>query len=88
MVQLKFRVLTSPGFDGPSGAIVDLTGYQFALAMIAPNTEQVSESVLVPKYYRPSDFVISYGKSEVVYSFGWAEPVTPQRIGISWAPAN
>jgi hypothetical protein len=86
-VQLSFRVLTCPGSVEPSGAIAELAGYQFALAMIPPSVPQAPDSALVPKYYRPSDFVISYGESEVVYSFGWAAPVTPQRIGISWAPA-
>jgi hypothetical protein len=86
-VRLSFHVLTCPGSVEPSGAIAELAGYQFALAMIPPSTTQTADSVLVPKYYRPSDFVITCGESEVVYSFGWAAPVTPQRISISWAPA-
>jgi len=85
-VQLGLRPLTSPGIDGPSGGIVQLCGHHFALAMVAPTPQQTSDSVLVPKYYRPTDLVISHGKSEVVYSFGWADPVVPRRIGISWAP--
>jgi len=85
---MSFRVLTCPGSVEPSGAIAELAGYQFALAMIPPNPTQTSDSVLVPKYYRPSDFVISHEQSEVVFSFGWAVPVVPQRIGISWAPGT
>ena len=85
-VQLGLHVLTCPGTDGPSGGIVQLCGHRFALAMVAPAPMQTSGSALVSKYYRPADFVISYGKSEVVYSFGWAAPVVPRRIGISWAP--
>jgi hypothetical protein len=86
-VQLGLRVLTSPTIDGASGGIIQLCGYQFALAMVAPTLQQTPDSVLVPKYYRPSDFIISYGKSEVVYSLGWADPVVPRRVGISWSPS-
>lgn len=85
-VQLGLRVLTCPGIDGPSGGIAQLCGHRFALAMVAPTPQQTPDSILVPKYYRPTDFVISYAKSEVVYSFGWATPVVPRRIAISWAP--
>ena len=85
-VRLGLRVLTCPGATGASGGIVQLCGYEFALAMIAPSLEQTPDSALVPKYYRPSDFVITYGKSEVVYSFGWADQAVPQRISVSWAP--
>ena len=85
-VQLGLRLLTSPNIEGASGGIVQLCGHQFALALVAPTLQQTSDSVLVSKYYRPTDFVISCGKSEVVYSLGWAGPVEPRRIGISWSP--
>jgi hypothetical protein len=85
-VQLGLRVLTCPGIDGPSGAIVQLCGHRFALAMVAPTPQQTPDSALVSKYYRPTDFVINCGKSEVVYSFGWSGPVVPRRIGMNWAP--
>lgn len=85
-VQLGLRVLTSPGVDGASGGIVQLCGHHFALALVAPTLQQTCDSVLVPKYYRPTDFVISCEKSEVVYSLGWSDPVAPRRIGISWSP--
>jgi hypothetical protein len=84
--KLAFRVLTSPGIVGSTGAIVELAAHQFALAMVPPNPHQASDSALIPKYYHPSDFVITYGKREVVYSLGWDTPVVPRRIGISWAP--
>jgi hypothetical protein len=86
MAKLALRVLTSPGIPGATGAMVELAAYRFALAMVPPNPHQASDSVLIPKYYRPSDFVITYGNREVVYSFGWEGPVVPRRIGISWAP--
>jgi hypothetical protein len=41
---------------------------------------------LQTEYYRPTDFVINFGKAEVVYSFGRADSVTPRRIDMSWAP--
>jgi hypothetical protein len=86
MAKLALRVLTSPGIAGATGAMVELGPYRFGLAMVPPNPHQTSESVLIPKFYRPSDFVISYGNHEVVYSFSWEAPVVPRRIGISWAP--
>jgi hypothetical protein len=54
--------------------------------MIAPSFQQTPDSVLQTEYSRPTDFVINFGKSEVVYSFGWADSVTPRRIDTSWAP--
>jgi hypothetical protein len=84
--KLALRVLTSPGIAGATGAAVELAAYEFALTMVPPNPQQTSDSVLVAQYYRPSDFVITYRKREVVYSFGWDAPVVPRRIGISWAP--
>lgn len=86
MAKIGFRVLTSSGFPGATGAMVELGGYRFALAMVPPNPQQTSDSVLIPDYYRPSDFVITYGKHEVMYSLGWEGPVAPRRIGVSWAP--
>jgi len=74
MAKLALRVLTSPGIAGATGAMVELAAYRFGLAMVPPNPHQTSDSVLIPKYYRPSDFVITYGNREVVYSFGWEAP--------------
>lgn len=84
--KLSLRVLTSPGIAGPTGAMIELAAYRFALAMVPPNPHQTPDSVLVPTYYRPSDLVITCGKREVVYLFGWEALVIPRRIGISWAP--
>jgi len=86
MAKLALRALTSPGIAGATGAMVELGPYQFGLAMVRPNPQQDPDSVLNPKYYRPSDFVITYGKREVVFSLGWEARVAPQRIGVSWAP--
>jgi hypothetical protein len=85
-VRLRLHVLTSSGISGPSGTIIGLAGHEFALAMVPPSSQQQPDSVLIPRFYRPSDIVITCGKSEVVYSFGWTAPVTPQRIALSWAP--
>jgi len=84
--KLALRVLTSPGIAGATGAMVELAAFRFGLAMVPPNSQQTADSVLIPKYYRPSDFVITCGNREVVYSFGWEAPVVPRRIGVSWAP--
>lgn len=84
--KLALHVLTCNGIVGASGAIVELAAHRFALAMVPPNPQQTSDSALVSKFYRPSDFVITCGKREVVYSFGWEASVVPRRIGISWAP--
>jgi len=84
--RLGLRVMTCPGIVGPTGAIIQLGPHQLALAMIAPSFQQTPDSVLQTEYYRPTDFVINFGKSEVVYSFGWADSVTPRRIDMSWAP--
>jgi hypothetical protein len=86
MAKIGLRVLTSSGFPGATGAMVELGPYRFALAMVRPNPQQASDSVLIPKHYRPSDFVITSGKREVVYSLGWEGPVAPRRVGISWTP--
>ncbi len=85
---VALRVLTSEGMAGATGAVVELGAYRLALAMVPPNPQQTSDSVLIPSYYRPSDFVISCGKSEVVYSLGWDAPVVPRLIGITWAPST
>lgn len=85
-VRIGLRVLTSPGVEGASGCIVQLCGYHLALAMVAPTPDQTSDSALVSKYHRPIDFVISNGKSEVVYSLGWAATVASRQISISWSP--
>jgi hypothetical protein len=85
-VRLALRVLTSPGIPGATGALIDLAPYRFALAMVAPNPNQTKDSVLLPDYYRPTDFVITCEKREVVYSFGWNSPVVPRRVAISWTP--
>ena len=83
---LGIRVMTCPGVDGPTGTNIQLGAHRFALAMIAPTAQQTPGSALQTQYYRPTHFVINFGKSEVVYCFGWADPVAPRRIGMSWAP--
>ncbi len=84
--RLGLRVMTCPGTVGPTGTNIQLGPHRFALAMIAPTAQQAPGSALQTQYYRPTDFVINFGKSEVVYIFGWADSVSPRRIGMSWAP--
>ena len=84
--KLALRVLTCPGVEGATGGVFELGAFRLALAMVPPNRHQICDSVLVPKYYRPSDFVITYGNREVLLSLGWDTPVVPQRIRISWTP--
>jgi hypothetical protein len=84
--KVAFRVLTSPSVAGASGAVVELGAYEFALALIPPDPKQSIDSALNPQYYRPSDFVVKCGQHEVVYAFGWNDPVLPIRVGISWEP--
>jgi hypothetical protein len=81
---LRFRTLTHKGYTGPVGAIIELGALKFALTMIPPNPVQTPGSLLIPKYYRPSDLIVTYGKSEVLYSFGWEADTRPCRIKIGW----
>jgi hypothetical protein len=85
--RLGLRVMTCPGIAGSTGTSIQLGAHRFALAMIAPTAQQAPGSALQTQYYRPTDFVINFGNSEVLYCFGWADPVAPRRIGMTWVPS-
>jgi hypothetical protein len=59
--------------------------------MIAPSFQQTPDSVLQTEYYRPTDFVINFGKSEVsavhISIFGTPQCATNCDSGIPQASA-